>query len=153
MQGKASKVRDNEYYRYYCGNRERKVNQCENSTIRLSELEDFVIDQIAQRLLSPAVLPELMEKIAKAYTTKKSTITRELTALDKQRAGLVGNVNDHVKARLAENEKNLAITEARMSTTRTYMNRQILDKKKVAKLFASYQELLNKKDPRIVSAS
>lgn len=159
VQCKASTVRGKDYYRCYCGSRERKVGQCSNPTIRLFDLEDFVVEQISQRLLSPAVLPELVENITQAHAAKKSTITGELTALVKQRAGLVskidnllnfienGNVNDHVKARLAENEKNLAIMEARIHTTRAYMNRQILDKKQVATLFSSYQALLNKKDP------
>lgn len=159
MQGKTSTNRGKLYFRYYCGDRERKVSQCDNPLIHLIELEDFVLDQISQRLLSPTVMPELLDKITQAYASRKTTFTSELSGLENQRSGLKakignlinfienGNVNTNVMARLDENEKNLAIIETRIKDVRAAMSRQVLDRKQVSALFAHYQDLLNRKDP------
>lgn len=159
MQGKTSSNRGKLYHRYYCGSRERKVNQCDNPGIGLIELEDFVLDQIKHRLLSSSVLPELLSKLAQAYEAKKSTLNNELDTLKNQRSAIEtkinnilnfienGNISDTLRTRLAKNEKNLAIIDARVRETHSSTNHKVLDQKKLSALFTHYQGLINKKDP------
>lgn len=86
MQGKTTGNKDRLHQYYRCGVQDRKGSAaCPNTSVNLVDIENVVIGQIEKILFSPAAIEQLTEKLSTAYINRKSTITTEKAALNKQK--------------------------------------------------------------------
>lgn len=86
MCGKTTTVRGQKYQYYKCGAQDRRTNlNCNNRSINLVDLEDAILFEIENAIFAPNKLESLIDKIAKKYQERNSTIQTEKTALEKQK--------------------------------------------------------------------
>lgn len=86
MCGKTTTVRGQKYQYYKCGAQDRRTNlSCHNRSINLVDFEDLVLEEVENTIFAPNKIEALINKIAKKYQERNSTLQTEKAALEKQK--------------------------------------------------------------------
>ena len=164
MLGKSSMSNSKEYLRYYCGCQDRRQKECDNATIPLSEMEQFVLAQINEVLFSKRTLSLLSKEIGNAYKSRATVFLKDLEAMQKQKDDLQkktenilrfienGNTSTALCERLNANEAAIKNLDAKISEIRLRQSQAVLSEKQIVKIVAAYKQKITKKNPDDVRA-
>ena len=159
MIGKTSTVNGKTYQRYYCGNQDRHIGQCTNTTIVLSDLEDFVIHEIEQRFFSNDSIRPLTDAVARAYKEKSSSTRAEISSLEKQLADTKkkiahvitfienGNASPTLAEKLSENEANLHKLSINLESAKQRERENIPSAQAIREMIQNFRQEIKTKNP------
>lgn len=160
MTGGTLVSRGNKYSYYSCSNHERKKD-CSGTRIKKEWLEAAVLEYVDYQLLSPEMLPALIEEIKSRMESASNSNAVEKKRLEKQKADTMrkinnlidfiedGSADETIKERLKENKILVADINTRLQKIELSSG-YILDEEKIRAVLERFQE--KEKSPETIRA-
>jgi site-specific DNA recombinase len=141
------------YVTYRCGNRDRTKN-CKNKEIRREYIEEYVLQQLEEKIFNEASIPLLVEKLNKFQNNKNDeakqkikVLTEKIRQVDIQIKNVLSMIRSGCSSRiLAEDLENLEKEkmelELQLHEIKDNSPKNIIDEKTLAKIFSSFRQFV-----------